>query len=174
MPRMLATRTSEESVNERRDGRTLGEHQQGADCDEGDDDGSKPELLVLPHELPQLIYDLRLRHEFILATKGTKIKLAKKSTKRSDELKRKKSSEELKEQFVFFVPFVATLLIPVVLFVARTFSRSGVGFFVDRDRAAKTNLGGLSGVAVDPSPSRASPTRSASAPERKRSQERFV
>ena len=52
MPRMLATRTSEESVNERRDGRTLGEHQQGADCDERDDDGSKPELLVLPHELP--------------------------------------------------------------------------------------------------------------------------
>src|ERR1041385_5259203 len=64
---------SEESVDERRDSRALGEHEQHADRDERDDDGGEPELLVLPHELPQLIDGVKLRHKTNLATKRHKM-----------------------------------------------------------------------------------------------------
>src|SRR6185503_7784210 len=62
MPRMLTTRKLEESVDERCDCRAFGKHQQHADSDERDHDGSEPELLVLAHELPQLGNDVKLRH----------------------------------------------------------------------------------------------------------------
>src|SRR5215213_2162051 len=55
-------RKSEEGIDEWRDCRAFGKHQQHADRDERDQDRSEPELLVLPHELPQLANDVKFRH----------------------------------------------------------------------------------------------------------------
>src|SRR5215468_6776980 len=52
--RMEAVRSrSEQGVDERRDGRALGEHDQAAEDHHHDQDRQKPELLALPHEGPE-------------------------------------------------------------------------------------------------------------------------
>src|SRR3954454_11723807 len=77
MPRMLTT--SEEGVDERGDSRAFGEHEQHAARDECDDDRGEPELLVLPHELPQLIDDVEFRHsKLIFHAKAQRIAKARK------------------------------------------------------------------------------------------------
>src|SRR5712692_6216808 len=62
MPRMLATDWLEERVDERRDRRTLGQHQQNTKQDQRDHDWRQPILLVLLHELPEFAYNLNFRH----------------------------------------------------------------------------------------------------------------
>src|SRR5258708_6768923 len=62
MPRMLATNWLEERVDERRDRRTLGQHQQNAKQNQSDHDWRQPILLVLLHELPEFAYNLYFGH----------------------------------------------------------------------------------------------------------------
>src|SRR5258708_1335588 len=62
MPRMLATNWLEERVDERRDRRTLGQHQQNAKQNQGDHDWRQPILLVLLHELPEFADNLYFGH----------------------------------------------------------------------------------------------------------------
>ena len=55
----------EECVNEWRDGRTLGQHQQHAEQDKRDHNRRQPILLILSHELPELADYLCFRHPLL-------------------------------------------------------------------------------------------------------------
>src|SRR4051812_1173798 len=53
----------EKRVDKRRDRGTLCQHQHDAEHDQCDYDRRQPELLVVPHELPEFADDLYLRHQ---------------------------------------------------------------------------------------------------------------
>src|SRR5215213_2396954 len=139
-------RKSEEGIDEWRDCRAFGKHQQHADRDERDQDRSEPELLVLPHELPQLGNDVKFRH--------AAQKVSPAAAQRRNACRAPGS--------IFFCGFRCAA-------AGEKFStsfRNAADLFASPDTAPKKNRELRLGVATDPSPSRASPNQLASAPKR--------